>query len=86
MKYLNPSPASAKGHMKHPCHGIRSTRRHNVIPSQEALPIAITDADKAQDIFNDVLDQQHLSQNNANVIKDDDSPMNTNPLLLCRVC
>jgi hypothetical protein len=24
-KYLNPSPATAKGHMKRPCHGIRST-------------------------------------------------------------
>jgi hypothetical protein len=27
-----------------------------------------------------VLDQQHLSQNNANVIKDDDSPMNAHLL------
>jgi hypothetical protein len=25
LKYLNPSPTTAKGHMKHPCHGIRST-------------------------------------------------------------
>jgi hypothetical protein len=25
LKYLNPSPATAKGHMKRPCHGIRST-------------------------------------------------------------
>ncbi len=24
-KYLNPSPATAKGHMKRPCHGIQST-------------------------------------------------------------
>jgi hypothetical protein len=27
LKYLNPSPATAKGHMKRPRHGIRSTRR-----------------------------------------------------------
>jgi hypothetical protein len=26
LKYLNPSPATAKGHMKGPCHGIKSTR------------------------------------------------------------
>ncbi len=25
LQYLNPSPAIAKGHMKRPCHGIRST-------------------------------------------------------------
>jgi hypothetical protein len=27
VKYLNPSPATAKGHMKHPKQGIRSTRK-----------------------------------------------------------
>ena len=27
LKYLNPSPATAKGHMKRPRHGIQSTRR-----------------------------------------------------------
>jgi hypothetical protein len=26
LKYLNPSPATTKGHMKHPKHGIKSTR------------------------------------------------------------
>jgi hypothetical protein len=26
LKYLNPSPVTAKGHMKHPKHGIKSTR------------------------------------------------------------
>jgi hypothetical protein len=25
LKYLNPSPATAKGHIKHPCQGIQST-------------------------------------------------------------
>ncbi len=25
LKYLNPSPATVKGHMKQPCHGIKST-------------------------------------------------------------
>ena len=26
LKYLNPSPATAKGHMKRACHGIESTQ------------------------------------------------------------
>jgi hypothetical protein len=30
-KYLNPS-ATAKGHMKHPCHGIRSTMPKRIVP------------------------------------------------------
>ncbi len=29
-KYLNPSPATTKGHMKQPCMGIRSTRRTHI--------------------------------------------------------
>jgi hypothetical protein len=33
LKYLNPSPATAKGHLKRPRHGIRSTRRRT-----EAVP------------------------------------------------
>ena len=35
LKYLNPSPATAKGHMKRPRHGIRSTRRTTPPPPQE---------------------------------------------------
>ncbi len=41
-KYLNPSPASSKGHMKRPCHGIRSTgggtapTNPNIIPAAHA--------------------------------------------------
>ncbi len=41
LKYLNPSPATAKGHMKRPWHGIRTT--HRIAPPQQsnssALPI-----------------------------------------------
>jgi hypothetical protein len=36
LKYLNPSAATAKGHMKRPRHGIRSTRTRT--------PVEITDA------------------------------------------
>ena len=32
LKYLNPSPATIKGHMKRPRHGIRSTRRRTNAP------------------------------------------------------
>jgi hypothetical protein len=34
-KYLNPSPATAKGHMKRPKKGIRSTRMK---PLQAVIP------------------------------------------------
>jgi hypothetical protein len=40
-KYLNPSPATAKGHMKQPRQGIRSTRRcpqDGVSPMPQVLP------------------------------------------------
>jgi hypothetical protein len=35
LKYLNPSPATAKGHMKQPCHGIKSTQ------PKQGTPLAI---------------------------------------------
>ena len=38
-KYLNPSPGTAKGHMKRPQHGIKSTRLKQSSP---AMPIAAT--------------------------------------------
>jgi hypothetical protein len=44
LKYLNPSPATSKGHMKRPRHGIRSTRRNksppsHVNPTLDILPV-----------------------------------------------
>jgi hypothetical protein len=47
LKYLNPSSATAKGHMKRPCHSIKSTRPQKggeavVLPEpipQIALPV-----------------------------------------------
>jgi hypothetical protein len=41
LKYLNPSPATTKGHMKRPRHGIRSTRRNAIdIPiAPSILPV-----------------------------------------------
>jgi hypothetical protein len=40
LKYLNPSPATAKGHMKRPRHGIRSTSR-NTSPTTIGPPLLL---------------------------------------------
>ncbi len=37
LRYLNPSLAMAKGHMKQPCHSIQSTRHHTA-PVAQLLP------------------------------------------------
>jgi hypothetical protein len=39
LKYLNLSPATAKGHMKHPCHCIQSTQPKPTTPSIAPIPI-----------------------------------------------
>jgi hypothetical protein len=41
LKYLNPSPATSKGHMKRPRHGIRSTRRDGIAPPIAPAPLPI---------------------------------------------
>ncbi len=47
LKYLNPSPATAKGHMKRPRHGIQSTTQEAIMPWQPVdnvtIPAAIND-------------------------------------------
>jgi hypothetical protein len=39
LKYLNPSPATAKGHRKHPHHGIWNTQPMSTTPSIAPVPI-----------------------------------------------
>jgi hypothetical protein len=39
LKYLNPSPATAKRHMKHPHHGIQSTQPEPTTPAIAPVPI-----------------------------------------------
>jgi hypothetical protein len=62
LKYLNPSPDTAKGHMKRPRHGIRSTRRQvqsdaptapsiPVIPRLDALSVGPTQHDAPVVVF-----------------------------------
>jgi hypothetical protein len=41
LKYLNPSPATAKGHMKRPRQGIRSTTPKTKTMPQQEMPPAI---------------------------------------------
>ncbi len=80
-KYLNPSPATTKGHMKRPLHGIRSTRRATTgdpsIPAWPALPtntIATSDASSTSVASNDSdADSVHPPFPTANVIEDDDT-------------
>jgi hypothetical protein len=39
LRYINPSSATAKGHMKQPCHSIQSTRHHTAAVAQPLPPI-----------------------------------------------
>ena len=39
LKYLNPSPATAKGHMKQPRHGIRSTTKRPETPAPPQITL-----------------------------------------------
>ena len=50
LKYLNPSPATAKGHMKRPRHGIRSTRRHDVDEPLAPATIGVVQANVGQNV------------------------------------
>ena len=50
LKYLNPSPATSKGHMKRPRHGIRSTSRHNT-PPLETTPAMETPTSETAPAF-----------------------------------
>ena len=63
IKYLNPSPATAKGHMKRPRQGIRSTRRFETAgmpPARDAGNVAsnntisIPDNDDPEDSFDNM--------------------------------
>jgi hypothetical protein len=87
LKYLNPSPATAKGHMKRPRHGIRSTRRKT--PPQQSdssaspippIPILRPNEDHGAPI-EIIPAPNYFRQNYAtvpNVIDDDDDPSTAN--------
>jgi hypothetical protein len=76
-KYLNPSPATAKGHMKCPRKGIRSTRPKrcrttatNVTTAK--LPIIENDDDDDDDDLSHFSPQGGYPHSNTNVIDDND--------------
>jgi len=89
LKYLNPSPATAKGHMKRPRQGIRSTtprpNRTNatgipmindapIVPTAIELPTTASNATDDDDEDSDEWDfPAHLPPSPANLIVDDDS-------------
>jgi hypothetical protein len=70
LKYLNPSAATAKGHMKRPRHGIRSTRKR--------LPVDLTDESVTLDPVPVVLpvdaapQAHHRLPSGPNLIADDE--------------
>jgi hypothetical protein len=75
-KYLNPSPVTAKGHMKHPQMGIRSTQR-NIVPVPIASLTHILTNFEAQST-NSLIPFQSLHTSNANMIEDEDTSSDTN--------
>jgi hypothetical protein len=81
-KYLNPSPATAKGHMKRPRQGIRSTRRVPPVPSPSVVRSRIV-PDEIHPIAHThvhVIDNNNMDSENSipihvppvNVIESDD--------------
>ena len=86
-KYLNPSPASSKGHMKRPHQGIRSTRPRNIpLPPAQRVPLPnlLDDTYQPRPMYNDDDDsaaspstassRSTPQPRNANIIEDDDTP------------
>jgi hypothetical protein len=64
--------------MKRPRQGIRSTHRKNAIPSSERHTLANIDNEVEHKNFNYGLERQLMPHTGANVITDDDSPMDAN--------
>jgi hypothetical protein len=88
-KYLNPSPASAKDHMKRPRHGIHSTQ--NTVPTATKLSTShvIPPLKPTPDIDNNERDKYNFEtkQNeNVTVIPNSDTPHESNLVLLCSIC
>jgi hypothetical protein len=78
-KYLNPSPATAKGHMKRPHQGIQSTQQmvsvDGPIKSYLVLLVMALNEDGSYN-SNNIVPLHHIMHDNANIIKDDASPRN----------
>ena len=84
LKYLNPSPATAKGHMKRPRHGIKSTRRKETprtIPSSGIPVIPLLDEVRSEPSQRNVHAPVHVfpqPDRLPNIIVDDDDDSTAN--------
>jgi hypothetical protein len=76
-KYLNPSPAAAKGYMKQPRIVIRSTRQA-ITPTHSAAPLLPTDAPNLEILSTDNSSAESLRPSNANLIESDDDSTDAN--------
>jgi hypothetical protein len=71
-RYLNPSPATAKGHMKRPHQGIRSTNAQQPRPNVRASPIADEDS-WMEDISEPSFHDGSLNHGPLVIVEDDGS-------------
>jgi hypothetical protein len=71
-KYLNPSPATAKGHMKRPRRGIRSTRTRTSIRANESTQPSPLMVDNEHECQQEPPRPQIPLALSPNVIEDDD--------------
>jgi len=92
MRYLNLSPATAKGHMKQPHQGIRSTtaKQPRLPPSGRKRPTVQAAPTADEDIWIDDISEpsSHAGQINHGpsvIIEDDDSAVG-NIFLFCCIC
>mgnify|MGYP006204437665 FL=1 len=76
LKYLNPSPATAKGHMKRPRHGIKSTtpriqtaRQQSTVPMQPVLS-GSDNSEQTSVIFSERSSSQHNTQHPTLIVDD----------------
>jgi hypothetical protein len=76
-KYLNPSPATAKEHMRRPRIGIQSTRQVITL-THRAAPLLPTDAPNLEILLTDSLSVESLRPSNANLIESNDNSTDAN--------
>jgi hypothetical protein len=67
LKYLNPSPATAKGHMKRPCHSIKSTTpRQKATQPDIVVPLQpVTSSSESSEQTSVIFSEQSLSEYNT---------------------
>ncbi len=82
-KYLNPSPATAKGHMKYPRQGIWSNQATHICPIGASANIPPPIAINYVDGFQGFVPRIHNPDTNPNVIENDNKWDHPNANLFC---